>query len=369
MSTPSKTPSKTHPMYYRTLGNTGLHVSVLSYGFWATFGVKEGLRDDEGIEAAKRCLSAARARGVNLFDNAETYGEPQGEAERVMGEALRQLQAEDPALWRRSELVITTKVFWAGAGVNEKGLSRKHILEGIDASLRRLQMSYVDLYFCHRPDPHTPTATVVRAMTEVVRSGRAMAWGTSEWSAQQLTEAFWIARVEGLEPPQFEQPQYNLLERQRVEVEYHPLYAQPYKLGTTIWSPLASGVLTGKYNAGVPEGSRMTQKGYEWLARTLEQRRADGTLDRVRALSVYAQDTFGCSVGQLALAWCVKNPNVTTALLGATSVEQLNENLDSIQVLERLTPAHMEAIEGIMGTKPAPYQGYGGQGMRPILTI
>ena len=356
-------------MYYRVLGNTGLQVSVLSYGFWATFGVKEGLTADEGVEAAKRCLHAARERGVNLFDNAETYGEPQGEAERLMGEAIKQLQAEHPELWRRSELVITTKVFWAGSGVNEKGLSRKHIMEGINASLERLQMDYVDLYFCHRPDPFTPTATIVRAMTEVVRSGRATAWGTSEWSAQQLTEAFWIARMEGLEPPQFEQPQYNLLERSRVEQEYHPLYAAPYNLGLTVWSPLASGVLTGKYNDGVPEGSRMTQKGYEWLAKMLEGRRASGQLERVRQLSEYAQRELGCSVTQLALAWCVKNPNVSTTLLGATSVAQLNENLDAIAVAERMTPAHMEAVEEIMGTKPAPYQGFGGAGMRPITTI
>jgi len=356
-------------MYYRVLGNTGLQVSVLSYGFWATFGVKEGLTDEAGVEAAKRCLSAARRRGVNLFDNAETYGEPQGEAERLMGEAIKQLQAEDPELWRRSELLITTKVFWAGSGVNEKGLSRKHIMEGIEASLARLQMDYVDLYFCHRPDPFTPTETVVRAMTEVVRSGRATAWGTSEWSAQQLTEAFWIARMEGLEPPQFEQPQYNMLERQRFEVEYHPLYAAPYSLGTTIWSPLASGILTGKYNDGIPEGSRMAQKGYGWLAKLLEQRRANGELAKIKALTAFAEEELGCTVGQLALAWCVKNPNVSTVLLGATSVAQLEENLDSIQVAERLSAQHMAHIEELLGNRPAPYQGYGGQGMRPILTI
>jgi len=358
-----------HPMYYRMLGNTGLQVSVLSYGFWATFGVKPGLTQGEGVEVAKRCLATARARGVNLFDNAETYGEPQGEAERLMGEAIKQLQAEDPHSWRRAELVITTKVFWAGAGVNEKGLSRKHIMEGIEASLKRLQMDYVDLYFCHRPDPFTPTETVVRAMTDVVRSGRATAWGTSEWSAQQITEAFWIARMEGLEPPQFEQPQYNMLERQRVEVEYHPLYAPPYSLGTTVWSPLASGILTGKYNDGIPEGSRMAQKGYGWLVKVLDKQRASGAIAKIKALASFAESELGCNVGQLALAWCVKNPNVTTTLLGATSVEQLTENLDSIQVAERLTPQHMAHIEELLGNRPTPYQGYGGEGMRPLLTL
>ena len=216
-----------HAMYYRMLGATGLQVSVLSYGFWATFGAKPGLQNDDGILHAKACLKTARALGINLFDNAETYGQPMGEAERIMGEALHALQLEDPKLWRRSELLITTKIFWGGPGVNERGLSRKHIHEGLDSSLERLKLSYVDLVFCHRPDPHTPTETVVRAMTDVIRSGRATAWGTSEWSAQQITEAFWLARTLGLEPPQFEQPQYNLFARERVETEYHPLTRLP----------------------------------------------------------------------------------------------------------------------------------------------
>lgn len=182
-------------MYYRMLGNTGLKVSVLSYGFWATFGMKSDLKSNEGVDMAKQCLRVARDAGINLFDNAEVYAE--GQAEVIMGEAIRQLQLEDPVKWRRSDLIITTKIFWGGKGPNEGGLSRKHVIEGTDAALKRLQMSYVDLIFCHRPDPLTPTETVVRAMTDVVRSGRATAWGTSEWSAQQITEAIWIARTYG----------------------------------------------------------------------------------------------------------------------------------------------------------------------------
>lgn len=356
-------------MYYRMLGGTGLQVSVFSYGFWATFGVKEGLTDEEGIQRAMECLSVARKHGVNLFDNAETYGEPQGEAERVMGEAMARLQVEDPSLWRRSEILVTTKIFWGGSGVNEMGLSRKHIMEGMNASLDRLQMDYVDLVFCHRPDPFTPTETVVRAMTEVVRQGGATAWGTSEWSAQQITEAFWLARTLGLEPPQFEQPQYNLVHRDRFETEYAPLYAPPYSLGTTIWSPLCSGILTGKYNDGIPEGSRLKQKGYEWLQKIFEGQKEEGLVQRLQALEAFAKSEFNCSMTQLALAWCAKNPNVTTVLLGATKTEQLEENLKSLSVLEKLTPQHMERVNEIMGNTPEPYMGFGGSGMRRLNTI
>ena len=359
----------TPEMYYRMLGNTGLQVSVLSFGFWATYGVKEGLTGDDGVAMAKACLSMARKRGINLFDNAETYGNPMGAAEIVMGEAMAQLRKEEPELWRRSDIVVTTKIMWGGSGVNERGLSRKHIQEGLDAALTRMQLDYVDLVFCHRPDPHTPTETVVRAMTQMVRSGRATAWGTSEWSAQQITEAFWMAQHLGLEPPQFEQPQYSMVKRDRFETEYHPLYAQPYNLGTTIWSPLASGILTGKYNDGIPEGSRLTQPGYEWLVGVLEGHKEQGTLDKVRALTEYAQSKFECSMAQLALAWCLKNKHVSTILLGATKPEQLEENLGCLQVAEKLTDENINEIEEILQTKPPAYQGYGGQGMRALVTI
>jgi voltage-dependent potassium channel beta subunit len=289
-------------MYYRMLGNTGLQVSVLSYGFWATFGPKSDLSDQAGIDMAKDCLRVARNAGVNLFDNAEAYGNPNGEAERIMGTSIKQLQQEDPAKWRRSDLVITTKIFWGADGVNENGLSRKHILEGMDASLKRLQMDYVDLVFCHRYDPLTPTETVVRAMTDIVRSGKATAWGTSEWSAQQITEAVWIAKMYGLEPPQFEQPQYNMFHRERFEKEYQPLYTAPYNIGTTIWSPLASGLLTGKYNTDIPKGSRANDESYAWLQNTVLKWRKDGKIDKVTQLAALAHDKYNCSVGQLAIA-------------------------------------------------------------------
>jgi voltage-dependent potassium channel beta subunit len=346
-------------MYYRTLGNTGIVTSVFGFGFWATFGVKSGLLDREGIESAKKILSVARKGGINLFDNAELYGNPNGEAERIFGEAYTELQQEDPELWRRSDVVITTKLFWGGSGQNENGLSRKHISEGMKKSLKRLQLDYVDLIFCHRPDSLTPTETVVRAMTDLVRNGKAMAWGTSEWSAQQITEAYWIARSEGLEPPQLEQPQYNMFQRERFEKEYFPMYRQPYNLGTTIWSPLASGLLTGKYNDGIPEGSRATQVGYQYLQGTVEKWKEEGKIDKVKDLTEFAKTKLDCSVGQLALAWCVKNKNVSCVLLGATNVKQIEDNLKAISVAEKLTDEYMNEIDDILGNTPESYWGYG----------
>lgn len=356
-------------MYYRLLGNTGLQVSVLSYGFWATFGVKDRLSEQKGIDQAKKLLTLARKNGINLFDNAEVYGSPRGEAERIMGEAIAQLQIEDPVLWRRSDIIITTKIFWGGDGVNETGLSQKHIREGISKSLERLQLDYVDLVFCHRPDSYTPTETVVRAMSNLVRSGHATAWGTSEWSAQQITEAFWIARTMGLEPPQFEQPQYNMFHRTRFEQEYFPIYQRPYNIGTTIWSPLASGVLTGKYNDGIPEDSRLTQPGYEFLLAKLEEQKADGTLAKIKKLSEWAAEKLNCSMTALALAWCIKNENVTTVLLGATKESQLVENLGAIAVAKKLTSEDMKTIEEILSNKPEAYFGFGGDGWRGFDTI
>ncbi len=352
------------PMPHRLLGHSGLQVSALSLGFWATFGVKEELSGDAGVDRAVEVLRAARDAGINLFDNAEVYGRTRGEAEAILGAALARLREEDPHRWRRSSYLVTTKIFWGGDDVNERGLSRKHIREGLAASLRRLRLDAVDLVFCHRPDPFTPTETVVRAMTEVVRDGLAHAWGTSEWSAQQITEAFWIARTLGLEPPQFEQPQYNLFHRERFEREYHPLYLEPYRIGTTVWSPLLSGVLTGKYNDGIPAGSRLTLPGYDWLRDRLEALRAEGVIDKVRALSAFAREELGCTPAQLALAWILKNPNVSTILLGASSPEQLRENVGAVDVSERLTPDHLERIEAIAGTRPAPYEGWGGTGRR-----
>jgi voltage-dependent potassium channel beta subunit len=356
-------------MYFRVLGNTGIQVSILSYGFWATFGAKSDLKEQDGIDAAKACLRVARDGGINLFDNAEVYGTPFGEAERIMGIAIKQLQEEDPIKWRRSDIVITTKIFWGGNGVNEKGLSRKHIKEGTAASLARLQLDYVDLLFCHRPDPLTPTETIVRAMTEVVRSGKAFAWGTSEWSAQQITEAVWIARSYGLEPPQLEQPQYHMFERERFEKEYWPIFQQPYNIGTTIWSPLAFGLLTGKYNDSIPDGSRAADPSYAWLQAKLTEWHADGKIAKVKELSTYASEKFNCSVGQLAIAWCVKNTHVSTVLLGATKPEQLVENLGAIAVAEKLTDDDLAAIDKILNNKPKVYDGYGSGSLRVITKL
>jgi len=366
---PLKYDMSSENMYYRMMGNTGIQVSILSYGFWATYGVKNRLQDSEGVEMAKECMKIARNAGVNCFDHAEAYGNPNGEAERIFGIALSELEEEDPEMWRRSELVITTKIFWGGNGVNESGLSRKHIMEGLDSCLKRLQLDYVDMVFCHRPDPFTPTSTVVRAMTDAVRNGWATSWGTSEWSAAQIMEAIWFAKSEGLEPPMYEQPQYNMLHRQRFEQEFFPLYQAPYNYGTTIWSPLRSGFLTGKYNDGIPEDSRPTQEGYEWLIEDLEMRKKNGEVDIVRKLTAYASDNFDCSTAQLSLAWCLKNKNVSTILLGATKPEQMVENLGCIAVAEKMTEKHMSEIDVILGNKPEDWVGYGGAGNRQLRSL
>lgn len=354
-------------MYYRSLGNTGMVTSIFGFGFWATFGVKAGLLDREGIESAKKILSIARKGGINLFDNAETYGNPVGEAERIFGQAYKELATEEPELWRRSDILVTTKLFWGGSGLNEKGLSRKHIIEGMNKSLARLQMDYVDLIYCHRPDSLTPTETVVRAMTQLIRDNKAMAWGTSEWSAQQITEAFWIARTEGLEPPQVEQPEYHMFHRDRVEKEHYPMFQQPYKLGLTTWSPLASGLLTGKYNDGeIPGDSRAKQDGYSWLESVIQSWEKEGKLAKVKQLEEYAKTNLECSVAELALAWCVKNPNVSCILLGATKEHQIEANLKAIKTVEKLTDEHMEEIEKILDNKPANYWGNGARNIPHI---
>ncbi|CAD7944449.1 unnamed protein product [Amoebophrya sp. A25] len=354
-------------MPMRMMGNTGLQVSVLSFGFWATYGVKKDLQDDDGVKTAKAVMSAARNAGVNLFDHAETYGNPQGAAEMVFGHALKQLKQEDAKLWARHSLIITTKIFWGGPDPNQKGLSRKHLREGLDASLERLQLDYVDMVFCHRPDPLTPTETVVRGMTDLVRSGKVHYWGTSEWSAQQWTEAYWIAQMHGLEPPQFEQPQYHMFWRDRFEKEYFPLFRAPYHMGTTTWSPLASGLLSGKYVDGtIPESSRANTEGYAFVKNKVDTWVADGTMDKVKKLKKYAEEELGCTVAQLALAWSIRNGNATTTLLGATSVEQIRENLSAVCVAKGMSNADDEAVEKILGNKPDMWAGFGGSGMRQI---
>lgn len=312
-------------MRYNRLGRAGLKVSELSFGSWVTFG------DQLDLAGAKACMRQAFELGVNFFDNAEVYAD--GLAESIMGIALHE--------YRREDLVISTKIFWGGKGPNDRGLSWKHLVEGTHASLARLQLDYVDLLFCHRPDEEVPVEETVRAMDHLVRSGRAFYWGTSEWSAEQIESAQRASRELGCIPPVVEQPEYNLFHRRRVESEYAPLY-EKYGLGTTIWSPLASGVLTGKYNDGIPAGSRLER--IEWLRKA----RTEERVEKVRRLSGLARE-LDCSMAQLALAWCLTNPDVSTVITGATSEAQVRENLAAAGVRERLTPEVLADIDAIVG--------------------
>jgi len=316
-------------MEYRRLGKHGIKLSALSLGAWVTYG------GQVGESVARECMAAAYDAGVNFFDNAEGYAE--GNAETVMGNAIKQ------AGWRREDLVLSTKIFWGGKGPNDTGLSHKHIIEGVNNALRRLQTDYVDLVFCHRPDPDTPIEETVRAMDIVIRQGKAFYWGTSEWSADQIMEADRIARQNYLTPPSMEQPQYNMFTRERFEVEYAPLYEQ-LGYGTTIWSPLASGLLSGKYNDGIPEDSRANLKGYEWLrdsAITPER------IEVVKQLVPIARE-LGCSMAQLALAWCLTNPNVSTVITGASRAQQVAENMKALDVVPKLTPEVLARIDGLL---------------------
>jgi len=323
-------------MQYRYLGDSGLKISALSLGAWVTYG------GQVGEDVAYECMKTAFESGVNFFDNAEVYAN--GEAETVMGSVIKK------AGWKRSDLVISTKIFWGGKGPNDSGLSRKHIIEGAEASLKRLKMDYVDLIFCHRPDLHTPIEETVRAMNHIINQGKAFYWGTSEWSAQQIMQAYAIARREQLIPPLVEQPQYNMFHRERFEKEYAPLYKE-IKLGTTIWSPLASGLLTGKYKDGIPPETRVTMEGYEWLRRRFESDETKEQIQIVQQLTAIAHE-IGCTMAQLALAWCLKNPNVSTVITGASRPQQVVENLKALDVQEKLTSEVMDRIEDILKNKP-----------------
>ena len=323
-------------MEYRYLGNSGLKVSALSFGAWVTFGPQMN------EEKAAACMHAAYDAGVNFFDNAEVYAA--GVAEVIMGKVLRK------SGWKRSDYVVSTKIFWGGDGPNDRGLSRKHVVEGTDAALARLGLDYVDLIFCHRADLHTPVEETVRAMNHVIDQGKALYWGTSEWPATRILEAFHVARRERLVPPLMEQPQYNLLHRERVEREYAPLYER-FGLGTTIWSPLAGGLLTGKYNEGIPQGTRSTLEGYEWLRSRFEGEQAMANIEKVRKLAPIA-DELGCTQAQLALAWCLVNPRVSTVITGASRSEQVVENMAAMEVFERLTPEVLERIEAVVDNRP-----------------
>ena len=317
-------------MEYRRLGRAGLQVSVLSFGSWVTFGPQL----DEQL--AQDCLAAAYEAGVNFFDNAESYAA--GESERIMGRAIAALG------WPRHSYVVSTKLFW---GLHDlpnmrNTLNRKYLAQAIDASLARLGLDFVDLVFCHRPDPHTPIEETVEAMSDMVTAGKALYWGTSEWSADEIRGAYEVAERRGLRKPVMEQPQYNLLFRKRVEQEYARLY-EDIGLGTTTWSPLASGVLTGKYLDGVPEGSRASLEGYEWLRDQVTNPRAH---DAVRGLLALAEE-LGCTPAQLAIAWCARNPDVSSVITGASRVEQVHENLKALDVLAALDDEVLARLDAL----------------------
>jgi len=324
-------------MNYRRLGSAGLKLSELSLGSWVTYG------GQVGEEVAVKCMAIAYDNGVNFFDSAEAYAG--GKAEIVMGNVFKKLG------WARESIVVSSKVFWGGDGPNDEGLSRKHIYEACRKSLKRLQLDYLDLFFCHRPDPNTPIEETVRAMDDLVHQGKILYWGTSEWSAGEIMRAHEIAREYDLTPPQMEQPQYNMLHRERVEKEYLPLYRE-IGLGTTIWSPLASGLLSGKYAKGTPAGSRATLPGYEWLRKnTLTPQ----NIERAKQLEPIARD-LGCTLAQLALAWCLKNPNVSTVITGASRPEQVNENMKAFEVASKLSQDIMDKVDHILENKPLPSQ-------------
>lgn len=317
-------------MNYRHLGRTGIRVSELSLGSWVTFG------NQADIARAAEIMAAAYDAGVNFFDNAEVYAG--GKSEEIMGAALKKLG------WRRGSYLVSTKFYWGlYDNVNEKNtLNRKRLIEGINGSLQRLGLEYVDIIFCHRPDPTTPIEETVWAMHNIIEWGKALYWGTSEWSAAEIVAAIEIAERHHLHKPVTEQPQYNLFEWQRVEKEYARLF-KDYGYGATTWSPLASGLLSGKYLQGIPEGSRGSLPGYEWLRDRLTDAER---LEKVRALQPIAAE-LGCTLAQLAIAWCLKNPNISTVITGASRVEQVRENMKALEVAEKLTPDVLGRIEAI----------------------
>jgi voltage-dependent potassium channel beta subunit len=319
------------------MGKTGLQLSVLSYGSWITFAKQ--IEDKE----SDKLMTIAYENGINFFDNAEVYS--RGESEKMMGRVLKGKK------WERSSYVVSSKVFFGWRGPenkpNQTGLGRKHVVEACNEALGRLQLDYIDLYFCHRPDKNVPMEEVVRTMNTLIQQGKILYWGTSEWSGSEIMEAHMAAKELGLEGPAMEQPQYNLFERHKMEVDYYTIFKN-VGLGTTIWSPLASGLLTGKYNNGIPEDSRLALEGFEWLKdRTLSEER----IERVRQLEKLAKE-MNTSLAMLAIAWCISNPNVTTAILGATKEAQLKENLKALEVYPQLTADILENIDNVMGTKP-----------------
>ncbi len=324
-------------MQYRRLGKSGLQVSEFSFGSWVTFAKQVD------VSPAKEIMAAAYDAGINFFDNAEGY--EQGRSELVMGQAIEELG------WSRDSYIVSSKVFWGGSKPTQRGLSAKHVTDAAHAALKRLRVDYLDLYFCHRPDIDTPVEETVRAMHNLVLQGKILYWGTSEWSGQQITEAHSVARAAGLTPPTMEQPQYNLFERHKVEADYLPVY-DTFGLGTTIWSPLASGLLTGKYNNGLPNDARANLPGYEWLRDIITGEQGRARIEQVKALASVA-DQAGLPLHHMALLWCLSNPRVSTVILGASRLSQLQDNLKALESKAKLTPEVLAAIEGVMGNKPA----------------
>jgi voltage-dependent potassium channel beta subunit len=324
-------------MEYRRLGKSGLQLSVLSFGSWVTF--HKQINDN----SADELMTIAYDHGINFFDNAEAYA--LGESEKMMG---RVLKAKG---WDRTSYVLSSKVFFGWRGKenkpNQTGLSRKHIVEACNEALQRMQVDYIDLFFCHRPDKNVPIEEVVWTMNILIQQGKILYWGTSEWSAQEIMEAHMYAQQYRLIGPTMEQPEYNLFNRNKIENEYRQIF-KTVGLGTTIWSPLAAGLLTGKYNEGIPEDSRMAIKGFEWLK---EKNVQQAKIEKVRKLKAVA-DNLSCSLASLSIGWCIANPNVTTAILGATKKEQLTENLKALEVLPKLTPEVLQQIDEVMETKP-----------------
>jgi len=318
-------------MTYRRLGRSGLKVSALSFGAWVTFG------NQIGDPVAHELMHTAYNAGVNFFDNAEAYAA--GKAELVMGDILKK------SGWARSSYVVSSKVFWGGNLPNETGLSRKHVVEACHAARARLQVDYLDLYFCHRPDPETPVEETCRAMHDLVSLGHVVYWGTSEWTAAQLADAYAVCDRLGLHGPVMEQPQYNLFNRANVEKNLAS-HCEQRGLGTTIWSPLASGLLTGKYNDGIPAGSRVETPGLEWLRDSLTGAAIAPQIAAVKALAALARE-LDTTLPQLAIAWCLKNPHVSSVILGASRASQLKENLGALAVVERLTPEIMAKMDAI----------------------
>jgi len=320
-------------MEYRRLGRSGLKVSALSLGSWLTFGKQ--ISDD----VAEDLMICAYDNGINFFDNAEIYA--RGKSEIVMGNILKKLE------WRRDSYLVSSKVFWGGDKPNQTGLSRKHVFEACHAALKRFQLDYLDLYFCHRPDPETPIEETVWVMNDLIRQGKILYWGTSEWSAQEITEAFAVARREHLIPPTMEQPQYNMFHRYRFELEYKRVFEE-LGYGSTIWSPLASGVLSGKYNSGFPTDTRLGIEGLEWLK---ERVLTEENITKTKALQSIAGD-LGVALPQLAIAWCLKNKHVSTVILGGSKTQQLKDNLAAFDVLPKLSEDVLASVELILANKP-----------------